>query len=411
MAVLKLTGGYLNQAYVREEQYLPGCPAGAPYNYQTWMTGPYGWKWTRAYDGPDRRTRPVPLIWNPTSRGPMYEWECRYLKLLKHNSLGGFWCYANSPKTWVPVNGGYYNETQYIEPCTTEPVVSLSNSDLVTGIRLGVKEVSMNLAEFIGEYRETVEMVSSGVKGVVDICRGFRDVIRGRTPRRTNIFGRKAREYGLTKRNWKRRLKELPSSVLLADFGLSPLVDGASDALDAWNTRTTKPLIRRVTLSRRVTDSVPGFTNGYVGKYESSCITSKRAIVYARYEPNKVQAFTAGNPFEAYWASVPFSFLVDRFVNVGSFLSSLDAMDGVIELAGTITTKKLWDAYSEQVPPSWLTAGWFIVEPGLIHWRSYQREVIGQLDLLPVLPGFRPSGSARLLRDLTAILASFNLGR
>jgi hypothetical protein len=341
----------------------------------------------------------------------MYVWTCQYLKLMKHRSFGGFWCYATNPPVWVPVDGGYTREQQYIEPCATEPVVSLSNSDLVTGIRLGVKDKSMNLAEFIGEYRETVEMVASGVEGVVDIIRGVRDVVRGKVPRNRNVFGRTAKKYGLTKRNWKRRLKGLPSSLLLADFGLSPMVDGASEALDAWNTRATKPLIRRVTLSRRVTDKVPGFETGYTGKYESSCITSKRAVVYARYDPARVQAYQAGNPFEAYWASVPFSFLVDKFVAVGSFLSSLDAMDGVIEMAGTITTKKIWDAYSEQVPSSWLTTGWVLEEPGLIHWRSYQREVIGQFDLLPVLPGFRPSGSARLLRDLTAILASFQLGR
>jgi hypothetical protein len=288
----------------------------------------------------------------------------------------------------------------------------LSNNDLVTAVRLGIKDQSMNLADFIGEYRETVDLFGSAVKGVVDTVRNIRDTVRGRRPKtRTNVFGRAVKEYGFTKTNWHRRLKYLPSAVLMSDFGLAPMVDSAREALDVWNTRASLPLIRRITASRREKSSQPGFEYGYTGKYESACIESKRAIVYVRYDPERVQAYTAGNPFEAYWASIPFSFLLDRFINVGNFLSSLDAMVGVLECQGTITTKKVWDAYSEQIPTSWAASGYKVVRPGLIKWRSYQREVIGQLDLLPVLPSWDPSGSARLLRDLTAILASFHLGR
>lgn len=412
MPNLKVTNSSAGEAYVREEQYLPGCPAGAPYNWQTWLFGTTAWRSVKAYDGPDSRVRPSPLIWNPTPRGPLYTWTCQYLFLHKHTNLGGFQCYAVDPPVWIPSTGGFLNESQWLEPCTAEPPMTLSNNDLVTAVRLGIKDQSMNLADFIGEYRETVDMMSSAVKGVVDTIRNVRDAVRGRAPKaQKNVFGRRAKQYGLTRTNWHHRLRNLPSAVLLSDFGLAPMVDSAREALEVWNARATQPLIRRITSSRRVTSTQPGFEAGYTGKYESTCIDSKRAIVYVRYDPEKSHVYTAGNAFEAYWASVPFSFLIDKFVNFGDFLSSLDAMVGVLECQGTITTKRIWDAWSEQLPTSWAAAGYNVVTPGKVHMHSYQREVIGQLDLLPVLPSWQPSGSARLLRDLTAILASFHLGR
>lgn len=390
--------------YVRNERYVPGC---ASSTFQEWSEGASGWELEFHYNEPDRRLRPSPLIWNPTTRGPLSRQTCQYISLEKIVPIEISTCYDTYPP--VNIEGGFNKETQWIEPYQVVPEDDIGNDALVTPILLGIKDSSMNLAEFIGEYRETVDMVSSGVKKVVEVIRDIRDVARGKRPK-TGVFARRPYRY-FTPRNWKKKLRVLPSAMLLSDFGLAPMIDGATEALSTWDTRATKPIIRRITLSRSKMTDIGDTGSGWDDAFSGTRITSKRAIVYVRYDPARDLAYTAGNILEANWAAIPFSFLVDKFVNVGDWLSSLDAMDGVMTTAGTITTKITQDTWHEELPVTWRAAGWYLKTAGSTHYESYRRDLLGWLEPTSVAPRWNPSGSARLLRDLTGILASFNLGR
>jgi hypothetical protein len=384
-----------------EMQHMPGCPPVYPYNFSTDHPAAIGYRYSRSYEGRHRRPKPNPLYANPTPYGPVWRQRCDYIHSVYAPDFPPFTCTQVYPP--VTVYDRVYRKEEWSDVYDAGLTISLVDSDLYTPLRLGVKDVSMNLAEFIGEYKDTCTTVATGFKAVVDTVRFVRDVARGKRARPTFM---KRRYGGLTSKNWKRYLGRLPSAMVATDFGISPMIQGVSDALDTWDKRALLPLKRRITATRteekrhEVAETVY-----YEGEYSSVTRQSRRGIIYVTYTPD-VGAFTSGNILEAGWAAIPFSFLLDKFVDVGGFLSSLDAMSGTLGMVGTITTRTVNSVFSTQIARG---TGKKLISPGKLSYVGFQRTVITDLPL--TLPSWKPSGSYRLLRDLTGILASFHLGR
>lgn len=337
----------------------------------------YGWRTVAGgvsgYYATEHRTKPTDLLSYPTSRptATTERWSCGILQ--KHSSL--------------VCSDGPHARTDYaaVTPWKFGFIPGSLAPSLATDLRLKIKEISYNMAETIGEYRETVDLVTS----------------TGR-----QVFSEARRLYKRLPKRVKRRfsLLDIPATYLFSSFALVPTLATVHDACQALNASATQPLRRRVVVTRRATQT--RFYQDALKLGEARCEEweSRRGIYYVTYDPASIAPLTAGNPAEALWAALPFSWVVDYFINVGSWLSSLDACKGVQAIRGTETLISGHRFSDYRVTTT--ATGWYVSRPGRGMRNCYTRIVQNSVPV-DFHPEWRPSGSFRKLSYLLAIAAGF----
>jgi hypothetical protein len=136
--------------------------------------------------------------------------------------------------------------------------------------------------------------------------------------------------------------KSFANNFLEYHFGWEPLIRDIHDAADVVN----NPLktFERAKGKGPSTYYVPNYTNIGGSVFDTTTYLYK----YAAYQGGRVQSITSGiahtldqfgliNPLSIAWELVPFSFVVDWFVNVGDVLASYSDFAG-ITLTDTYTT-------------------------------------------------------------------------
>jgi len=247
-----------------------------------------------------------------------------------------------------------------------------------TRARLKIKDASVNLGTALAEYRQT-----------------------------TNMFGKFAQQawsgwksFKGKKRRRKLTVDDVAAAQLISSYGLSPLMGDVSDSLNRLQFRLQEDIIQRVVVTAKtdntvVRDSPSG--NGY-NVYETAWERSDRVILYVKLAPNPA-SFTLGNPLEVAWELVPFSFLVDQFLDVGDYLSSLDALNGVESITGTRTIKRR----ARSIRTTAVNPGFAVIHPQTSDYKSHQRVLQTGIPL-PRVPSWNPSTSFKTLANDIALL-------
>jgi hypothetical protein len=243
-------------------------------------------------------------------------------------------------------------------------------------LRLKIKDKKINLGTSIVEYRQTARMFNNFANGLKSAW----DLYRGRLPKKL-----------------RRRIRpcDIPASYLTGTYGIEPLVNDLFDSITELNSRMTKPMYQRSTSTstRKSTDQHGGtFT------------VSEKAVAYLK-KTHSHSAFTLGNVGELAWEVIPFSFVVDWGIGVGDYLSSLDALDGLEFLSGTVTTKV---EYQQSNSTYNLPLYHNIVDsPAKVTYSGISRAVIGTIPL-PSRPNVGFSASYRRLTNAVALLWAVN---
>lgn len=333
-----------------------------------------------------RESRPKPdlLLENLTSRGTQTLMTTRYLfqrKLETVNVVCGgvtYQRYRVSENYAAP--GGNYPDT---------PVV-----DWATALRTKIKSDSLSFAEMIGEYREAIRYVEDGSGLLKRAWNTARYLWRNRRHRRriirrllkTGLLGEKA--SGVSKFQF----YDIVGADLALKFGVVPLMELASDALSKLGTNMGRARRFQVTLSKEVTERTAGAHSGYSTVRIKD---SKRAVAYVWFN-NSYGDYTPGNILESLWAGARLTFMVDWFLNVGRYLSALDAMSTVEKVRGTVTTRRFIWVDDGRIA----NAGWNLVSRGKLRISHTWRETMTSVPM-PLLPRFElPEG------DLGKILSS-----
>lgn len=253
------------------------------------------------------------------------------------------------------------------------------------GLRLRgqIAETAVNLGDTLVEYRETCKLFHDAAMKLVEVVRTIRRPTRILRTKR----GRRVRKpLGLT--------RKMASAQLLADFGITPLVSVLYDSLEVLNGRKEVPIFRCFSGQAKQTEEGSKDATRLSGKWDRS----QRYRCYVRFYPNS-SSFTAGNPLAGAWELVPWSWLIDQFVNVGKYLQALDALDNVGAAYGYVTTL---DRISETFTnPSHVT-----VKPGRRLYTAVTRDLITK-DSIPLpLPRWKPSNSWKAALHATEALIS-----
>jgi hypothetical protein len=197
----------------------------------------------------------------------------------------------------------------------------------------GVAQASMG--ETLGEWRDSLGMITSRLEQLAAAARNLR---RG-------SFSGAARALGLTKdqygRNTKQRLKTFGNQWLELHLGWEPLI---TDIYNANNVFMRDPFPRKA-LGRA------GSSDSYVNQVAN--FPTHRASDQVHYRvgyqvrgdihvknPNVALAASLGlvNPVSVAWALVPYSFVVDWFVNLSDYLGLYDGLLGCETLNTSYTS-------------------------------------------------------------------------
>lgn len=240
-----------------------------------------------------------------------------------------------------------------------------------TKMRLAIASTPVNLGETLGEYRETAGMFHDFGVALVD---GIRRVRRKLPPKRRPNFC------------------QLSAAELMMSFGVMPLASVLFDSAQTLNDRLEDPIYRVFRVKDK--DEISFTHNSHTGWWRQS----QRAKVHVEFEVAQPR-FTMGNALELAWELQWGSWMVDYLIPIGDWLSSLDAMDGVKSVLGTMTQKHMY--YHRNDYRRFEDSQ--IVRHPTLFYRSHERFVWTDVPM-PEFPRWKPSLSWRKITHVVSLL-------
>lgn len=338
----------------------------------------------------ESRPKPSELLENLTSRSSQSLTTCRYLfqrKLEKVTvSCGG----VIYPTVRISEN---YAVPSGVYPASPDP-------DWAIAMRSKIKASRLSFAEMIGEYREAIRYLEDGTGLFKRAFNTVRYLWRNRKHRRRIL--RRLRKTGLLGKHAsgdeRFQFYDIVGADLAIKFGVVPLMELTSDAIDKLGTNMGRARRFQVTVSGETEKRTAGAFSGYS---QVRIQESKRAIAYVWFD-NNYGDYTPGNILESVWAGARLSFMVDWFVNVGKYLGALDAMSSVKQVKGTVTTRRTIWVDDGRIANS----GWTLINRGKKRSVSTWRDVITSVPM-PRLPDFRlPDGDVGKILSSVEVLLS-----
>jgi hypothetical protein len=263
-------------------------------------------------------------------------------------------------------------------PCVAQFWESFGYGDWQTGIRTQAKDLKVNLGQDLAEYRQTADSFKALSRSMVNAWH----IYKGRRRRR--------------------RITPcaIPAAKLIYSFGVAPLVGTLFDATEKLRSTLDDPTFIKLMQSAMWSGSI----NRTVGSHDvrGKQSRSSRAEVWLRYNRGAFSHFTMGNPAEIAWELVPYSWLIDGVIDIGTSLSALDALSSVSGIYGTVTHKDKATASALISEPS---DYWTVLYrlPGKLSYKAHTRDAISSIPM-PDLPQWRPSASWHKLSNAVAAL-------
>jgi hypothetical protein len=326
------------------------------------------------------------------------------------------------------INTGWMNRTEK------------TSKDALSKALTRAKSQSVNLAQAYAERKQTVSLMTSSINRLATLAlalkkgnvKHVRELINGykspsKQPSFTNTFNSTGthivgRRYVHVVRRHEPRFKKQTFADLWLEYsyGWKPLLSdiyGSAELL-----ANTYHLAKPISVS--ATKQIETVLTSAPSQYEKvkTTITDRSRVVLQFQEPTEWTNFMSktgiGNPALLAWELLPYSFVVDWMIPVGTYLGNLDALVGLnFKRWSTQTTmdvsvdSRSKNVYSTTIP------GWgdvYVVNSDndvYVQKRTKNRVVSTLLPSVP-LPEFRPSmGVERSLSAISLLTQIFNRGK
>jgi len=336
-----------------------------------------------------------------------------YFKTEQRALPGGSYYATNGANTYTSAGG---NLTSYEIDLAGQGYPPVVEHDLVS-MQQRAKQLALShvdetpyaFGEDVGEIRETLEFLKRPFGSLLKLGKSFdRDLARALSRKR------KGRSRPLTK--LKRYSREFSSAWLEYRFAAAPLVRSTMDALEAATWYEGTPPVRQIARghvtddpSSRVTWDVqlsPTAFDYFEGGSERE-LDVAAGILYEINNPVQDLQWRLGLRLkdvpETLWQLMPYSFMVDRIVNVSTMIRGLRALaDPQVKiLAGWVRTKSMHRRYVRFTGQS--VSGYTIIiipDSKELITNSYDREVWSP-SVSDTVPQVTPWN---LVKDVTSVL-------
>lgn len=309
------------------------------YYVGTERTAPYAYTYAAKYGSGGPK---VPLqkgLWAPVRDYQRSASICEYRPGLSQyvSSNNGRLTWHGYPwpsSIWSPTDNMLFHATSddfFVDPKNIPRMSSNIRARLITELLVKAGRRQVNFGEALGESKSTVKMLAQSASTLA------RAVLAARKGR----FGQVAKILRRPRISFPRG-KTVADKWLAYHYGWKPLM---SDIYDSYNFLKkgfdTRPQVlsvsRRISRAERTTFQAPFFD---VGEVRSEVqFTGK---LYYRTADNWLSGLNQIgliNPVEVAWALVPFSFVIDWLIPVGSYLEALSARMGITFIDGFLGTR------------------------------------------------------------------------
>lgn len=214
-------------------------------------------------------------------------------------------------------------------------------------------------------------------------------------------------------RQWRKSSHQFSSWWLEYTYGWSPLVGDIGSSIAVLDSplpplRVKTSVAKKVSLRRKVSDTSYNYDSELLGIINGE-MRFKAGADISVTNPNLLLAQRLGltNPAIVAWELVPFSFVVDWFVNVGDYLRNFSEMHGVtytnpyhffsFEGTSSYSYDRTWKSF-ESPPPRWVVLGTY--HQRIDMWGIWRR----RYNYIPeIVLGVRPPWRLSASRALSAI--------
>lgn len=258
---------------------------------------------------------------------------------------------------WNPIGSNYIGDIAVLYPTSAQK--QRWDSQITADLLAEIKGQRIQLGTAFAERKQTVDFIESAAKTVFEVISALlrRDLggfFKGLGYRKPT---RKEMKRFITDCRVNGNFQGAANAWLAYSYAWKPLLGDVYAAMDVFSednfsdrfagyVRKGKPLI----LNDRVQSA--GF---YISSTTNLNFAGKRTFgVYYDLDESAKSAFVRtlqevglSNPLELAWELLPFSFVVDWFLPIGSYLSSLDATFGCYFKGGYRSDK--WTVTSERV--------------------------------------------------------------
>lgn len=213
------------------------------------------------------------------------------------------------------------------------------DGNLVTKIRNGLKNQTVNIAQMYGERRQTANLLATTA---VRLSSGFRALKSG------NLKGM-GRALGLSvsaskDAKYRKRFAKSPSQAassawLEYAYGWSPLLNDVYGSAELLAQKFSRQVIDKVTARVQVKRKLHTQHTPSVFSVAERSLTKTMYVWFGTpgYSHTLAQVGLT-NPAHLAWELLPYSFVVDWFIPIGNYLASLDATLGLQFIKGGTTS-------------------------------------------------------------------------
>jgi hypothetical protein len=204
------------------------------------------------------------------------------------------------------------------------PSVSPAINELAGKLRSKIKNSNLNLAQTLAEYRQTSSMFSSLSKDLLRTLRSFR--------RPDQTFASLVR--ALQRPRSKTEL-DIANRWLQYQYGIKPLVQDVYGSAEALASKIRTGFYQHIRSSTsRSKDTDEPQANPYLSRWWKKDAQLSAVVRYKISDPALKQLSQLGitNPALLAWELIPYSFVADLIFPIGSWLSSLDSLNGTSDI-------------------------------------------------------------------------------
>lgn len=262
-------------------------------------------------------------------------------------------------------------------------------------LRLGeqLSAVRFNAAQFLGERKQTANLMASTASRVYHAARSLRRADLQGFTRALSLSGTETRSI---KSAWKRVERTAPTKRISSHwlefvYGWQPLLQDIYDSTRLLADKMNTSQLYSDKIRATATSSI-SYHNPWAGNYEVKVVAfkthTKLVAVYELESAARQLLAQTGitNPALLVWELMPYSFVIDWFVPVGTYLESLTAFDGfdlVTSKSYVVTKERGWSFRDYKAGPTregrWTnyTEGNALLEDfrytraGMAFWPSY----------------------------------------
>lgn len=272
-----------------------------------------------------------------------------------------------------------------------DPITSNDKNNLVSSLRDRIQGSSFNAGVFLAEGNQALAMIAD---------RATRLARAARYVRAGNYTA--ARHVLLVSKNVNQRYsgaKDVGSVWLEMQYGWLPLVNDLYEGAQALSHFFTTPLQQTYSVSMTKKGELP--TSQYSGyTWGAASNEARRRIKAIVREADTAKLVGLTDPLSIVWEKLPWSFVVDWALPIGTYLSARGVANS---LTGTFVTSHKWVV--KYGNPSGI--GFTILAPSyLVETGKFDREVSNTLTVfMPTVKGLGEASSWRRAGNALALMA------